>query len=490
MTRSTDLVPPRYQALVGGEWTGAAEDDWLDVRDPAAWDTVIAQVPSLSADTVRGAYKSAREGAEEWAATGALTRSTVLFRAAALLRERAPELTALLTRENGKTTAEATVEVAKSAEFFEFYAGLARLPYGELIHDARERTTTSVRREPVGVVLVITPWNDPLLTPARKLAPALFAGNAVVLKPASDTPVIALELVRALVDAGVPARAVTAVTGRAGRIADALIESDEIDAVTFTGSTDVGLDLQRSLAGRNLRVQTEMGGKNASIVLADADLDLAADTIAAAGFAQAGQRCTATSRVLVEASVHDALLERLVARAGVLVPGAGSAEGTTLCPVINPGHRREIDDHVARAETEGARVLAGAVDIAGLPQDGCFVRPTVVADVTPDMSIWTQEVFGPVVAVMPVAGLEQAIELTNASEYGLSAALFTRDIGSSEVFLDRVRTGQAAVNLPTSGWDVHHPFGGYKLSGSAHKEQGLEALHFYQRVKTCAVRAV
>ncbi|THV14864.1 aldehyde dehydrogenase [Nocardioides caeni] len=474
--------------MVGGEWIDAG-DDWLDVRDPSSWGNVIAQVPSLSAETVRGAFKSAREGAEEWAATGALDRGAVLFRAAALLRERAPELTALLTRENGKTTAEATVEVAKSAEFFEFYAGMARLPYGELIHDARPRTTTSVRREPVGVVLVITPWNDPLLTPARKLAPALFAGNAVVLKPASDTPAIALELVRALVDAGVPPRAVTTVTGRASVIADALIESEEIDAVTFTGSTEVGLDLQRSLAGRNLRVQTEMGGKNAAIVLADADLELAADTIAAAGFAQAGQRCTATSRVLVEASVHDALLQLLEERAARLVPGPGGADGTTLCPAINPGARDEILRHVEGARSEGAHVVTGT-DVAQLPDDGCYVAPTVVADVTSDMAIWTQEVFGPVVAVMPVDGLARAIDAANASEYGLSAALFTRDLGAADTFLDRIRTGQAAVNLPTSGWDVHHPFGGFKLSGSAHKEQGLEALHFYQRVKTCAVRAI
>lgn len=488
MNRTTDPGPTRYRALVGGEWIDAG-DDWIDVRDPSSWSTVVAQVPSLSADTVRGAFKSAREGADAWASTGALERGAVLFRAAALLRERAPELTALLTRENGKTTAEANVEVAKSAEFFEFYAGMARLPYGELIHDARGRTTTSVRREPVGVVLVITPWNDPLLTPARKLAPALFAGNAVVLKPASDTPAIALELVRALVDAGVPARAVTTVTGRASMIAEALVESDEIDAVTFTGSTDVGLDLQRSLAGRNLRVQTEMGGKNASIVLADADLDLAADTIAAAGFAQAGQRCTATSRVLVEQSVHDALLERLVERAARLVPGTGSAEGTTLCPAINPGARDEIVRHVDGARADGARVIT-RTDVGDVSGDGCYVAPTVVADVTTDMAIWKQEVFGPVVAVMPVAGLDQAIDAANASEYGLSAALFTRDISAAETFLDHIRTGQAAVNLPTSGWDVHHPFGGFKLSGSAHKEQGLEALHFYQRVKTCAVRAV
>jgi acyl-CoA reductase-like NAD-dependent aldehyde dehydrogenase len=269
-----------YDAHVGGSW--ASSSAVIDIREPSDWDTVIARVPALDAETVRDGYKTARRGARIWGRTNALERGRILFRAAAILRERAGELAELLARENGKTLAEATGEVAKSAEFFEFYAGLARLPYGDLIHDARPNTTTTVRHEPVGVVLAITPWNDPLLTPARKVAPALAAGNAVVLKPASDTPVIALELTRALVDAGLPPEVITTITGKVSEIGDVLIGSEEIDAITFTGSTEVGLDLQRKVAGRNLRVQCEMGGKNAAIVLADADLDLAAQTIAAA----------------------------------------------------------------------------------------------------------------------------------------------------------------------------------------------------------------
>jgi aldehyde dehydrogenase (NAD+) len=477
-----------YDAYVSGAWTGAQSS--VDVREPAYWDTVLAQVPALDADTVRSSFVSAREGARIWGGTNALERGRVMFRVAAILRERATGLASLLARENGKTMAEATGEVGKAAEFFEFYAGLARLPYGDLVHDARPNTTTSVRHEPVGVVLAITPWNDPLLTPARKLAPALAAGNAVVLKPASDTPMIALELTRALVDAGLPAQVITTITGSARQIGDALLESDEIDAITFTGSTEVGLGLQRTVAGRNLRIQCEMGGKNAAIVLADADLDLAADTIAAAAFAQAGQRCTATSRVLVEASVKDALVERLVTIGESLKLGPSLEAGTDVGPMVSRSQQSGVLGHVAAAVSEGATVLSGGKEGAGdLLSQGCYVLPTVVDDVTADMAIWRQEIFGPVIAVLAVSGLDEAIELANASEYGLSAALFTSRLAATDEFLGRIEAGQAAVNLPTSGWDVHHPFGGFKLSGSPFKEQGLEALGFYTRTKTCAVRA-
>jgi aldehyde dehydrogenase (NAD+) len=483
----TDVLS--YNAHVSGAWAGSSS--LLDVREPSHWDTVIARVPALDADTVRASYPTAREGARIWGGTNALERGRVLFRVAAILRERAGELAELLARENGKTLAEATGEVGKSAEFFEFYAGLARLPYGDLIHDARPNTMATVRHEPVGVVLAITPWNDPLLTPARKVAPALAAGNSVVLKPASDTPVIALELTRALVDAGLPPQAITTVTGKASQIGDALLESDEIDAITFTGSTEVGLDLQRKVAGRNIRVQCEMGGKNAAIVLADADLDLAAQTIAAAGFAQAGQRCTATSRVLVEHSVKDALVERLVSIAHSLSPGPSLEPGTDVGPMVSRHQQSEVLGHVKTALAEGATVVAGGTAAEGdVLAQGCYVLPTVVDDVTADMSVWRQEVFGPVVAVLAVSSLDEAIELANASEYGLSAALFTKSLAASDEFLRRIDAGQAAVNLPTSGWDVHQPFGGFKLSGSPFKEQGLEALGFYTRTKTCAVRAV
>ncbi len=252
----------------------------------------------------------------------------------------------------------------------------------------------------------------------------------------------------------------------------------------------MGLALQRRVAGRNLRVQCEMGGKNAAIVLADADLELAAQTIAAAGFAQAGQRCTATSRVLVEASVKDALVERLVNIANSMVPGPSLEKGTTVGPMVSRTQQGDVMGYVASALGEGATILAGgSIGEGDMYERGCYVLPTVVDNVTTDMRIWREEVFGPVVAVVAVNSLDEAITLANASAYGLSAALFTRDLASTDEFLRRIETGQAAVNLPTSGWDVHQPFGGYKLSGSPFKEQGLEAVGFYTRTKTCAVRS-
>jgi acyl-CoA reductase-like NAD-dependent aldehyde dehydrogenase len=480
--------PTEYQAHIGGRWQGAA--NMVDVRDPSDWDTVIAQVPALSPDMVRSGMSTIRDGANIWRGTNAVERSRVLYRAAALIRERSNGLAALLSRENGKTLVEATGEVGKAADFFEFYAGVSRLPYGEMIYDSRPTTTTTVRHQPVGVVLAITPWNDPLLTPARKLAPALIAGNSIVLKPASDTPAIALELTRALLDAGLPPEAITTVTGHARDIADVLVESSEIDAITFTGSTEVGLALQRKVAGRNLRIQCEMGGKNAAIVLADADLELACQTIAAAGFGQGGQRCTATSRVLVEESVKGPFIERLISLATAMTPGAGDQPASTFGPLVNRDHQGEVLTYIARAREQGATVRSG-----GTPGEtdaltkGCYVLPTVLDDITTEMNIWQEEVFGPVVAALPIASLNEGIDLANASPYGLAASLFTSNLASADVFLRDIECGQAAVNLPTSGWDVHHPFGGFKLSGSPFKEQGLDALHFYTRTKTCAVRS-
>ena len=462
----------------------------IDVVDPADTREVVGQVPAMTARDVDAVYAAAAEGARTWRGTKALQRAAVLTRAAALLRERAETIATDLVRENGKTRAEATVEVGKAADFLDFYAGLARLPAGYSLNDARPETTTSVRFEPVGVVLAITPWNDPLLTPARKVAPALAYGNAVVLKPATETPLVALHLERALTDAGLPAGVFATVTGRGREIGDALLDAPELAAVTFTGSTEVGLGIHRRLAGRNLRVQTEMGGKNASVVLADANVALAAETIAAASFGQAGQRCTATSRVIVERSVAGELVDRLATHAEALRLGPGLEPGTTLGPLVSVAQRDSVLEHLARAREEGAEVRSGG----GAPEGdahrhGCYVEPTILTGVTRAMAIWTEEVFGPVVAVHVVDGFDEAVEAANDSVYGLSAAVFTQNLTAATRFMDEVDAGQVAVNLPTSGWDVHHPFGGFRDSGSPFKEQGLEALGFYTRVKTCAVRA-
>lgn len=476
--------------LVDGAWTTIAGDGEIAVTDPSNVDSTVATVPAMSADDIGAVYAAAARGAAVWRKTRPLARAQVLRTAAGLVRDRAATIARELVSEMGKTLVEATVEVTKAADFLDYYASLARLPIGVELADARPGVTVSVRNEPVGIVLLITPWNDPLLTPARKLAPALFAGNSVILKPATETPVVSLRLAEALHDAGLPAGVLGTVTARASRIAPALLGDPRLAAVSFTGSTAVGLQLHRDLAGRNVRLQTEMGGKNASVVLPDADLELAAETILAASFGQTGQRCTATSRVIVDHAVVDQLLAKLVEGAKRPRLGPGLDPDTDIGPVVSRTHQAEVIEHLERARNEGARILAGGgAPAAPELANGCYVEPTVIAAVTQQMSIWRDEVFGPAIAVVEVDGVEQAVEAVNDSRYGLSAAVFTRDLGAAAYFAESVDTGQVSVNLPTSGWDVHQPFGGFRDSGSAFKEQGLEALRFYTRVKTVAVKS-
>lgn len=476
--------------LLDGAFAMSGGDGEIPVTDPSDVGRTVAVVPALSAADITAAYDAAERGAVLWRHTRPLERAAVMSGAARLLRERTDTIARELVSEMGKTLAEASVEVTKSADFLDYYASLARLPIGALLADARPHVSVEVRNEPVGIVLLITPWNDPLLTPARKLAPALFAGNAVILKPATETPVVSLRLAEALNDAGLPAGVLGTVTGRASRISAALLGDPRLAAVSFTGSTAVGLQIHRDLAGRNVRLQTEMGGKNASVVLADADLELAATTILAASFGQAGQRCTATSRVIVDRAVVAELLPKLVEGARRPKLGPGLDPDTNIGPVVSRRHQAEVIEHLERAREEGAKILAGGgAPAAPELAQGCYVEPTVIAGITPEMSIWRDEVFGPAVAVAEVDGVKQAVAAVNDSRYGLSASVFTRDLGAAAYFEDYVDTGQVSVNLPTSGWDVHQPFGGFLDSGSAFKEQGLEALRFYTRVKTVAVRS-
>ena len=460
----------------------------LQVRDPSDLRSVVSEVPAMRPDQVEAAYQQARAAFRGWRRTGPLDRAAVLVRAAALLRSRAEDGAVTLVRENGKTLAEARVEVTKTADFLDFYASLARQPLGEILADGRPGTQTTARTEPVGVVLAITPWNDPLLTPARKLGPALIAGNAVILKPASQTPAIARWLADQLAEAGLPDGVLQLITGRNREISGALLGHPELNALTFTGSTEVGHLLRRVLADRNVRLQAELGGKNASVVLADADLDLAAETLAAAAFGQAGQRCTATSRLIADAQIVQPLLESLTERAGKCVLGPGLDPATTLGPLAMAGHRDDVLGHIDRARAQGAGLVAGGGKPAGAAlRYGCYVEPTILRT-DPGMSLWRDEVFGPVLAVTEAHGLDEAVGLVNDSAFGLSAAIFTRDLGAAQEFIDRAETGQVAVNLPTSGWDVHHPFGGFRDSGSPFKEQGVAGLRFYTRIKTAAVR--
>ncbi len=474
---------------IGASWEPGEGSEAKDLN-PADQRELLASFRLLSEAQTRRAMDAAVAGAAAWRAATPIARAAVLIKASQLLRARHEELSVIVSRENGKTLGEARVEVEKSADFLDFYAATARLPQGGQIADGRAGTRAMAVVEPIGVVAMITPWNDPMLTPARKLAPALIAGNAVVLKPARETPLAAWHLVRALVDAGLPAGVLNLVITDHASFDAAVLADPRLAAVTFTGSTGVGLALGRALGGRNVRLQTEMGGKNASVVLADADLDLAVATIAGAAFGQAGQRCTATSRVIVEASVHDAFVEKLAAVVKKLKLGAGVDAGTNIGPVVSRRQQAEVLEHIARARSSGAQVLLGGeAPQSEAHAQGCYVEPTLLTGVTAEMPIWRDEVFGPVLAVRVVATFEEALSAVNDSDYGLSAALFTNNLRHAQRFIDAVDTGQVSINLPTSGWDVHQPFGGFKQSGSAFKEQGMEGLKFYTRVKMVAIRS-
>ncbi|WP_206306261.1 aldehyde dehydrogenase family protein [Streptomyces humi] len=474
------------ETLSGGEWVATGE--WIDVQNPADVRTPVARVPALAAKDVTRAYDHAERGFAGWKRTSPFERARVLTEAARLIRARAEEIAADVTAENGKTLAEATGETLKAADFLEYYAGLARRGYGTLLHDVRPNHRTHTQREPIGVILVISPWNDPLITPARKLAPLLAAGNAAVFKPATETPLSGLHFARALHDAGLPAGVLNVVTGRTAQIEGALLDDPRVVGVTFTGSNAVGNRIRRRLADRNVRFQGELGGKNASVVLGDADLPAAARAVAAASFGQAGQRCTATSRVVVAQPVYDEFTRLLVGEVEALTTGPGSDPATTLCPLSSPRQRDSVLADLNRAVEQGATVLTGgAADTRGDRAHGCFVQPTVLAGVTPETAIWREEVFGPVLVVRAVAGFAEAVDAVNDSDFGLAAAVFTRDLANAYRFADEAECGQVAVNTTTTGWDVHLPFGGFHDSGTAYKEQGDEVLRFSTRVKTVAI---
>jgi len=476
-----------HRNLIGGRWVEGPQ--LVQNLNPADTRDLVGTFVRGAPDDMQAAVRAAGEAFPAWASLPAPARGAVLFKAADLLDGRFEQLAAEMTREEGKTLPESRGEVRRSINILRYFGGEgARLP-GLLAPSERDRVFAYAIRKPLGVVGLVTPWNFPSAIPAWKLAPALVAGNTVVLKPASAAPLSSWRIVEALVEAGAPSGVVNYVAGPGAALAGAMIDGPGLRAVSFTGSCETGAQLYDRAARRRLRVQLEMGGKNPTVVLADADLDRAvADTVNGA-FASTGQKCTATSRVIVESAVHDAFVERLLERTRALKVGNGIDTGTDVGPAIDQRQLDTVLEYVERGRREGARLLCGGRRLQEPPFDhGFFVEPALFADVGERMSIAQEEIFGPVLAVMRAKDFDDAVRIANGVAFGLSASVQTRDISRAFDFINRIEAGLVTVNLPSAGVEYQLPFGGTKDSSVGPKEQGPNALDFYTDWKTVYLR--
>ena len=475
----------RFKNLIGGAWVAASDGAAFEVRNPARPDEVVGLFPSATAGDTEQAIETARAALPGWAMPPPPQRGAILDKASRLLETRLEEMSIALTREEGKTLAESRAEVARARDLFRYYAGEGWRMAGTTLPSNSDGELLYTRREPVGVVGIITPWNFPIAIPAWKIAPALVYGNTVVFKPAGQTPYVATLLAQALVEAGLPAGAFNLVIGGGKVVGDTLTGSAQINAVSFTGSYAVGTRVYSRAMAHMARVQLEMGGKNPLVVLADADLELAVDLAVRGGFGGTGQACTATSRVIVDESVADRFAQGLVGRAGALIVGDGLDPKTQMGPAVGRDQLGTDLKYIEIGRQEGARLLAGGGPVG---QAGFYVQPTVFDGVTPDMRIAQAEIFGPVIGIIRAAGFDDAVDKANAIGFGLSAAVVTRDLRSAFQFANRIEAGIVRINEPTVGPAIQAPFGGFKQSSAnTFKEQGQAAIEFYTRTKTVYV---
>lgn len=483
---SLSRQPIELASYVAGAWAPAAGTEQADTN-PARPAEVVATYRLAGERELERGIAAASETFQRWRATPMHERAAMLARAADLLDDRREDLAAELTREQGKTLPESIAELKRAAEILRFNASLASAQQGELYASPRAGERIWTLRVPVGPVAIITPWNVPIAIPAWKIAPALLYGNTIVWKPSRLVPLLAYRLMQALIDAGVPGGVCNLLLGDAS-VGERLLADERITACSFTGSTEVGRELIAFGARHGVKVQAEMGGKNAAIVFDDADLDWAVDQVLSAAMHSTGQRCTATSRVLVARSRHEEFASLLAERAGALRVGDPLDSGTQIGPLASSGQHRQVLEYYRLAREQGGEVLTGggAVDDGS---GGYYVEPTVVVGVTPEHRVFEEEVFGPLVAVVPVDSDAEALALANRGRYGLAGAIFSRDLERVLAAVEHFDVGVLHVNSESCGADPHVPFGGVKDSGSAHREMGTAAREFYTDLKTVYLRA-
>jgi aldehyde dehydrogenase (NAD+) len=469
-------MPETFKNFVGGRWTLSRTGQTFENENPAIKGSNLGVFQSSGPDDIDEAIDVADAAFRAWRRTPLTERQQYVSEFLRLLKASREELAHIVTLENGKTLKESRAEVDSALIEGNYHLTQVSAFYGHTGPGAFRDITTWVQYQPLGVVGVISPWNFPMNVMCRKTLPALLTGNTVVFKPASFTPWSGVFMAGLFERAGLPPGVFNCVTGAGSSVGNRIVEDPRVRAISFTGSTAVGKKIQAQAAGNLTRTQLELGGKNALIVMADADADAALDAAVTAGFSNAGQWCTSTSRILLQRPIADSFLERLIARCEKMNVGDGLLDTSDMGPVAGPQQYRDIRNAICRAQTDGARMVAGGD--AGVSQDGYFIRPTVFTGVRYDMEIFREEIFGPVLAVLEFDSLEEAIEIANDSIYGLSSAIYTTDIRAARRYVDGIEAGLAHVNVHTGYKEPSMPFGGVKQSGAGlpeNSESGLEA---------------
>nr|WP_276741303.1 aldehyde dehydrogenase family protein [Pantoea septica] len=477
--KDSDLL--RQQALFGGRWQDADNGETLPVVDPATRET-LATIPALGHAETEAAIACADASRIAWGKTPNASRAALLEKWHQLILDNVDDLATIMTAEQGKPLAEAKGEVLYGASFVKWFAEEARRIYGDTIPAPSEDRRILVLKQPVGVAAAITPWNFPIAIPAWKAAPALAFGNTVVIKPASHTPATAEALVAILHEAGLPKGVLNLVIG-GGRVGQAIVDHKDVAGVSFTGSQGVGAGVAAGAAARQARVQLEMGGKNPLIVLDDADLDRAVNIALDGSFFATGQRCTASSRLIVQDGIHDRFVAALAEKVAALRVGNALDPDTQVGPAVSEAQRETSYRYIDIAASEGGRVVAGGGRL-NRQAPGWYVEPTLIADTDPAMRINNEEVFGPVASTIRVKDYEEALAVANGVEFGLSAGIVTQSLKHARDFQRRAKAGMTMVNLATAGVDYHVPFGGTKASSYGPREQGFAAADFFTLTKT------
>lgn len=478
-----------YLNYINGSWVSSSDEQVYASVNPANKNDIVGYLPKSTINELNEAVSSAKKAFKLWRKLSSADRGEYLYKVAAILEKRVDEIAETITREMGKTLPEAKGETIRAINILRYYAGEGLRKIGDLIPSTDQEALMFTTRTPLGVVGIITPWNFPIAIPVWKMAPALVYGNTVVLKPAGETSVTAIKLIECFHEAGFPAGVVNVVTGSGSVIGQGIIDHPDINGITFTGSDTVGKRVGQGAFARGAKYQLEMGGKNPVIVAADADLDLAVDATINGGLRSTGQKCTATSRVIVVSEVYEEFKKKLIKKIKEIKVGNGLEKDTWMGPCASEDQLNTILSYIEKGIKEGATLLYGGQRLdEGALKHGFFVQPTVFENVKPHMTIAQEEIFGPVLALIKVNTLEEAIEVANDVKYGLSASIFTKNIGNMLSFIQDIEAGLVRVNAESAGVELQAPFGGMKQSSSHSREQGQAAIEFFTSIKTVLVR--